>query len=116
VNNIHSTPDIVNVIKLERMKRSIRATQMGEIWNAYWYFVGKSQGKRTNGGSSHTWEDNIKTKLRERGCEYVKWIQLVQDMAQWRASLNTMRNFQMLWRQRIPWPAQELLTIRGRIC
>jgi len=38
--------------------------------------------------------DNIKMYLKERGCEYVDWIHLIQDKAQGQALVNTVNN---LW-------------------
>jgi hypothetical protein len=36
----------------------------------------------------HTSEDNIKTDLKEIGCENVDWIKLAQDKFQWLTVLN----------------------------
>jgi hypothetical protein len=41
--------------------------------------VGKPEGKRALERSRRKWEDNIRMTLRERGCEDVEWIHLVQD-------------------------------------
>jgi hypothetical protein len=40
----------------------------GNMINVYKIVVGKSVGKRSFGNPRHTWEDNIKVDLRERGC------------------------------------------------
>jgi len=34
-------------------------------------------------------EDNIRTEVREIGCEIVNWIHLAEDRDQWRVLLNT---------------------------
>jgi hypothetical protein len=39
--------------------------------------------------------DNIKTDLREIGRDGGDWIDLAQDMDQWRALLNTIVNLQV---------------------
>jgi hypothetical protein len=36
--------------------------------------------------------DNIKTDLREIGCDGVDWIDMAQDRDQWRARVNTILN------------------------
>jgi hypothetical protein len=58
--------------------------------------VGKPKGKKPLGRPRHKWMDNIKMDLRELGWDGMEWIDLVQDMDQWRALLNTVLN---LWVQ-----------------
>jgi hypothetical protein len=41
------------------------------------------------------WEDNIKMDLREIGIDGANWIRLAQDRAQWRDSVNTVRNLRV---------------------
>jgi hypothetical protein len=43
----------------------------GEMRNAYKILVGKPEGKRPLWRPSRRWHDNIKTDLREVGCEDV---------------------------------------------
>jgi hypothetical protein len=52
---------------------------MGEMRNSYKILVGKPEGKRSFGGRTRTWEDNIKIDLREIGWEVVDWINVAQD-------------------------------------
>jgi hypothetical protein len=56
--------------------------------------VGKPEGKRPLGRSRHRSVDNIKIDLREIGQDGMNWIDLAQDMDQWRALVNTVMN---LW-------------------
>jgi hypothetical protein len=46
---------------------------MMEGSGVYSVLVEKSEGKRPLGGPRHRWEDNIKTYLREVGCEGMDW-------------------------------------------
>jgi hypothetical protein len=41
------------------------------------------------------WEENIKMDLREIGWGSMDWIDLAQDMEQWRALVNTVMNIQV---------------------
>jgi hypothetical protein len=57
--------------------------------------VGKPERKRPLGRPRRRWEDNIKMNLGEIGWGGMYWIDLVQDMDQWRALVNTVIN---LWK------------------
>jgi hypothetical protein len=65
---------------------------MGEIGNAYRFFVGKPEGKRPLGRCKHKWDDNVRMYLREIGWKGVYWIHLAQERNQWRALANTVMN------------------------
>jgi hypothetical protein len=58
--------------------------------NASRTLVGKPEGKRPLGRPRRRWVDNIKLDLREIGCDGMNWIDLAQDMDQWRALVNTV--------------------------
>jgi hypothetical protein len=57
----------------------------------YWWETPES--KRPLGRPRRSWVDNIKMDLREIGWDGMDWIDLVQDMDQWRALVNTVINF-----------------------
>jgi hypothetical protein len=57
---------------------------MGEKRNAYKNLVGKPEGERLLGRPRRRWEDNIRMNLREIGWGGMDWIDLAQDMDQWR--------------------------------
>jgi hypothetical protein len=65
---------------------------MGETRNAYRILVGKPEGKRPLGRQRRRWLDNIKMDLGEIGWDGRDWIELAQDMDQWRALVNMVMN------------------------
>jgi hypothetical protein len=67
--DLYSSPNIVRVIKSRRMRWAGHVACMGDRRGAYRVLVGKPEGRRPLGRPRHRWEDNIKTDLREVGCE-----------------------------------------------
>jgi hypothetical protein len=61
---------------------------MGEERNAYWIFVGNSEGKRPLGRPRRRMVDNTKMDFREMGWGGMDSIDLTQDRDQWRAVVN----------------------------
>jgi hypothetical protein len=82
--------DIVRVIKSRRMRWAGHVARMGEGRAVYRVLVGRPEGKRPLGRPRRRWEDNIKIDLREIGIDGANWIQLAQDMVQWRAFVYTV--------------------------
>jgi hypothetical protein len=66
---------------------------MREKMNAYKIFVGKPEGKRSLGRPIHRRMENIKMNLREIGWDGVDWIDMAQDMNQWRALVYAVFKF-----------------------
>jgi hypothetical protein len=56
---------------------------------------GRPEGKRPPGRPRRKWEDNIKIDVREIRSNEAKWIQLAQDMVQWRAFVNMVMNLRV---------------------
>jgi hypothetical protein len=67
---------------------------MSERRGVYRVLVGKPEGKRPLGRPRRRWEDNIKIKFHEVGCEGMDWIELAQDRDRWRALVTAIMN---LW-------------------
>jgi hypothetical protein len=55
----------------------------------------QSEGKRRLGRPKRMWVDNIKTDLREIGWDGMDWIDLAQDIDQYRALVNTVFNLRV---------------------
>jgi hypothetical protein len=53
------------------------------------------EGKRPLGRPRRKWVDNITMDLRETGWDGVDWIDMAQDMDQWRALVNTVLNLRV---------------------
>jgi hypothetical protein len=68
---------------------------MGEGRDVYRILVGRPERTKPLGGSSFTWEDNIKLDVREIGIDGANWIQLAQDKVQWRTFVNTVINLRV---------------------
>jgi hypothetical protein len=68
---------------------------MGEKRKACRLLVGNPEGKRGLGRPRRRWLDNIKIDLREIGWGGMDWIDLAQDIDQWRALVNTVMNLRV---------------------
>jgi len=78
------------------MRPAGHVARMGERRGVYRVLVGKPEGKRPLGRSSHRWEDDIEMYLQEVGCEGMDWIELAQDRDRWRALVSAVMNIQVL--------------------
>jgi hypothetical protein len=67
LNDLHSSPNIVRVIKSRRMMWVGLVACMGESRGVYRVLVGKPEGKRALGRPPYRWEDNIKMDFQETG-------------------------------------------------
>jgi len=77
-NDLYSSPNFVWMIKSRRMRLVGHVAHMGERRGIYRVVVGKPEGKRSLGRPRHRWEDNIKMDLKEVGCGYMDWIELLR--------------------------------------
>jgi hypothetical protein len=68
LNDLHSSPNIVQVMKSRRMRWVGHVARMGERRGIYRVLVGKPKGNRPLGIPGHKWNDNIKMDLQEVGC------------------------------------------------
>jgi hypothetical protein len=78
LRDLYSSPSIVGIIKLRRMRWMRLVARIGEKRNAYRILVGKPEGKRPLGRPRRRWVDNI-MDLGEVGWGDVDWIGLAQD-------------------------------------
>jgi hypothetical protein len=67
LNDLYSSPNIICIIKLRRMRRVGHVACMGKKRGAYRILVGRPEGRRPLGRPRHRWEDNIKMDLQEMG-------------------------------------------------
>jgi hypothetical protein len=79
LHNLYSSPGIIRIIKLRRMRWAGHVARMGEKRNVYRLLVGKTQGKRPLGRPRREWVNIMKTNLAEIGLGGVNWIGLAQD-------------------------------------
>jgi hypothetical protein len=95
LHNLHSSPNIVRVIKSRRMRWAGHVARMGEGRGVYRVLVGRPKGKRPLGRSRRKWEVNIKMDLMNIRIDGANWIQPAQDRVQWRAFVNTEMNLRV---------------------
>ena len=95
LNDLYSSPKIVQVMKSRRMRWAGHVACMGEEREVYRVLVGKPEGKRPMGRPRHRWVDNIRMDLQEVGCGYMDWIGLAQDRDSWRTIVSTVMNLRV---------------------
>jgi hypothetical protein len=81
LHSMNSSPNVIRVIK-ERM--GMESSMHGAKRKAYRVLVGKPQGRKPRRRPRHAWEGNIKVDLKEIELDDMDWIDLAQDMDQWR--------------------------------
>jgi len=84
LNDLYSSPNIVQVIKSRRMRWAGHVARMCEERGVYRVLVGKPEGRRPLGRPRRRWADNIRIDLQEMRCGYMDWIGLAQDRDLWR--------------------------------
>jgi len=65
LNDLYSSPNIVQVIKSRRMRWAGYMARMGEERGVYRVLVGKPEGKNPLGRPKRRWVNNIRMDLRE---------------------------------------------------
>jgi hypothetical protein len=95
LHGLYPSLNTVRVIKLRRMRWAGEVARMGEGRGVHRILVWTSAGRRPLGRPRRRWENNIKLDLREIGIDGANWIQLAQDMVQWRAFVNTVMNLRV---------------------
>jgi len=95
LNDLHSLPNIVWVVKSRRMRWAGHVARMGEDRGVHRVLVGKSEGKRPLGRPRRRWEDNIKMDFQEVGGGCGDWMELAQDRDRRWALVGMVRNFRV---------------------
>ena len=95
LNDLHSSPNIVRVIKRRRMRWAGHVPCMGEEKGVYRVLVGKPEGRRPLGRPRRRWVDNIRMDLQEVGSGYMDWIGLSQDRDRWRTLVSAVMNLRV---------------------
>jgi len=95
LNDLYSSPNIVQVIKLRRMRWAGHVACTGEERGVYRVLVGKPEGRRPLGKPRRRWVDNIRMDLQEVGCGHVDWIGLAQDRYRWRTLVSAVMNLRV---------------------
>jgi hypothetical protein len=67
LRDLYSSPSIIRITKLRRIKWAGHVARIGEKRNAYKLLVGKPEGKRSLGRQRLRWVDNINMDLSEVG-------------------------------------------------
>jgi len=95
LNDLYSSPNIVQVIKSRRMRWAGHVTHMGEERGVYRVLLGKPEGRRPLGRPRHRCVDNIRMYLQEVGCECMDWIGLAQDRDRWRTLVSAVMSLRV---------------------
>jgi hypothetical protein len=85
LHDLYSSPSIIRIIKLRRMRWAGHVARRGEKRNTYRLLVGKPEGMRPLERPRCRWMDNIKMDLGEIGWSGADWIGLAQDRDKQRA-------------------------------
>jgi hypothetical protein len=93
-HSLYSSPNIVRVIKLRRMRWAGHVACVEEGRGDYRVLVGRPKGKRPLGRPRCRGENNIKMHLKKTGVDELNWIQLAQGRVQLWAPVSMVMN---LW-------------------
>jgi hypothetical protein len=93
--NLYSSPTIIRVIKLRRMRWMGHVARMGEGRGANRILEGRHEGRRPLGRPRLRWEDNIKMDLQEVGWGGMDWTTLAQDASRCWALVNAVMKFRV---------------------
>jgi hypothetical protein len=87
LNDLHSSPNIIRVIKSRRMRWSGHVARMGKERGVYRIFVGRPEGRRPLERPRRRW-GIILRGIFEKWDGGMNWIDLAQDWDRWRDLLN----------------------------
>jgi hypothetical protein len=95
LRDLYSSPSIIRIIKLRRMRWVGFVARMGEKRSAYRFLVGKLEGKSPLERPRPRWVGNTRMGLGEVGWGDVDWIGLAQDRNRWTALVNSVLNLRV---------------------
>jgi hypothetical protein len=95
LKDLHSSPNIVRVMKSRRMRWAEYVARMAEMRDVYRILVGNPEVKRPLERPRPRWEDKIKMDLPEVGCGSMDWIELAQDRDTWWALVTAAMNLRV---------------------
>ena len=95
LNDLYSSPNIVQVTKSRRMRWAGHVARMGEERGVYRVLVVKPKGRRPLGRPRRRWVDNIRMDLQEVGCGYMDWFGLAQVRDRWRTLVSAVMNLRV---------------------
>ena len=95
LNDLYSSPNIVQVIKSRRMRWAGHVARMGKEKVVYRVLMGKPEERRPLGRPRRRWVDNIRMDLQEVGCGYMDWIGLAQDRDRCRTLVSAVMNLRV---------------------
>jgi len=95
LNDVYSSPIILQVKKSRRVRWAGYVERMGEGRSLYRVLVGQPEGKKPLGRHRRRWEDNIKMDLQDVGCRGVDWIELALDRDRWRVLVSAVMNLRV---------------------
>jgi hypothetical protein len=78
LHELYSSPRIIRIMKMRRMRWAGNVARRGEKRNAYRLLVGKPEGRRPLGKPRLRWVDDIRMDVVEVGWGDVNWISLAQ--------------------------------------
>jgi hypothetical protein len=95
LHDLYSSPSIIRIVKVRRMRWAGHVARMGEKRNAYTLLVGKPEGRKSLGRPRCKWLNNIRMDSVKVGWGDVDWIDLAQDRDRWRALVNSVLNLRL---------------------
>jgi len=95
LNDLYSSPNIVQVIKSRRMSLVEHVARNEERRGVHRVLVGKTEVKRLLGRPRHRWEDDMKLELQKVGCGDMGWIEVAQKRDRWRLLVKTVMNLRV---------------------
>jgi hypothetical protein len=95
LRNLYSSPSIIRIIKLRRMRWAGHITRNGAKRNVHRLLIVKAEGKRPLGRRRRRWLDNVRMHLGGRGWSGVDCVGLAQCRDKWRVLVNAVTNLQV---------------------